>query len=214
MMLPRGIIAVLSLSVSVACQVRDASRTDSAGASGDDSAPNFAPTADASVTAPAGAWRAIGTEPFWALDIDSTGLRFRTPEDTMGIRWPPLTPVVKGDTVRWVGETERAAVDARIWPARCSDGMSDRVWPYAAVVGIDSTAYRGCAESRALPQVADALEGNWHVPSHRPRPARPDSVDRCPVRWPVGWAGNRLLVKGPNELLTFWDGVFFELHRE
>ena len=104
-------------------------RTDSVGASG------------------AGAWRAIGTEPFWGLDIDSTGLRFRTPEDTMGIRWPPLTPMVRGDTVRWVGETERAAVDARIWGARCSDGMSDRVWPYTAVVRIDSTTYRGCAES-------------------------------------------------------------------
>ena len=108
-------------------------RTDSVGASG------------------AGAWRAIGTEPFWGLDIDSTGLRFRTTEDTMGIRWPPLTPMVTGDTVRWVGETERAAVDARIWGARCSDGMSDRVWPYTAVVRIDSTTYRGCASARNSP---------------------------------------------------------------
>jgi uncharacterized membrane protein len=198
MMLPRGIVAVLSLSVFVACQVRDASRrTDAAGASGTDSAPTFASAADTSETAPAGAWRAIGNEPFWGLDIDSTGLRFRTPEDTTGIRWPPLIPVVRGDTVRWVGKTERAAVDARIWPVRCSDGMSDRVWPYAAVVRIDSTAYQGCAESRALPHGADALEG---------------IEVRCAGPW--DGPGNRLLVKGPDELLTFWDGVFFELLRE
>jgi uncharacterized membrane protein len=30
-------------------------------------------------------FRAVGTEPFWALEIDSTGLRFRTPDDTAGI---------------------------------------------------------------------------------------------------------------------------------
>jgi putative lipoprotein len=112
---------------------------------GTDGAPSSASAADTTETASTGAWRAIGTEPFWGLDIDSTGLRFRTPGDTMGIRWPPLTPMVRGDTVRWVGETERAAVDARIWPARCSDGMSDRVWPYTAVVRIDSMTYRGCA---------------------------------------------------------------------
>ena len=36
--------------------------------------------------------RALGTEPFWSLDIDSTGLRFRTPEDTSGMRFPPNAP--------------------------------------------------------------------------------------------------------------------------
>jgi uncharacterized membrane protein len=127
-------LAALALSIVAACQVRDS--------------PRLPDTSDAPETALAGALRAIGTEPFWGLDIDSTGLRFTTPEDTKGIRWPPLTPTISGDTARWAGETERAAVDARIWPARCSDGMSDRVWPYTAVVRIDSTTYRGCAASR------------------------------------------------------------------
>ena len=159
--------SALSLSIFVACQVRDsARRTDSAGASGADSAPPLASAADTSETAAASAWRAIGTEPFWGLDIDSTGLRFTTPDDTMGIRWPPLTPMVMGDTVRWVGETERAAVDARVWPAGCSDGMSDRDWPYTAVARVDGTTYRGCARSRARPPVVEGLEGNWHVVAH------------------------------------------------
>jgi uncharacterized membrane protein len=273
-MRPCGRVAALSLSVLVACQLRESSRRpDSSGASGADSAPPFAAVADTSETAPAGALRAIGTEPFWGLDVDSTGLRFTTPDDTMGIRWPPLTPTVRGDTVRWAGETERAAVDARIWTARCSDGMSDLVWPYAAVVRIDGTTYRGCAESRTRLHVANALEGSWHVVAHHapgiaamsPREAdawvgrkarfsrslaqfgtdectapsyearsltprafaqefRVPSTDlglRAPIQMVEvrcagrrGGPGNRLLVKGPNELLTFWDGVFFELHRE
>ncbi len=96
----------------------------------------------------AGAWRALGTEPFWALDIDGRGLRFRTPDDTGGILWPAPGAAITGDTLRWTGETERGAIEARIWPARCSDGMSDRVWHHKARVGVEGTAYRGCAESR------------------------------------------------------------------
>jgi hypothetical protein len=56
-----------------------------------------------------------------------------------------------------VGQTERAAVDARIWLEGRSDGMSNRSWPYAAPVRIDSLTYRGCAESLGEPGVADAV---------------------------------------------------------
>lgn len=99
-----------------------------------------------SSSAAAGPFRAVGTEPFWGLMIDDTGVRFTTPDDTLGIRFPPHPAAVAGDTLRWVGKTERAVIDARIWPGRCSDGMSDKVWPYAAVVRIDGTVYEGCAE--------------------------------------------------------------------
>lgn len=136
MLRPRVIVAALAAFAAVACEGRDSSRG----------------------TPSAGEWRALGTEPFWALDIDSTGLRFRTPDDTVGIRWPPLTPVVEGDTMRWAGQTERAPVEVHIWPAQCSDGMSDRVWLYQAVVRVEGTRYRGCAESRG--ESTTALESS------------------------------------------------------
>ncbi|HUF36806.1 MAG TPA: META domain-containing protein [Gemmatimonadales bacterium] len=225
-------------------------------------------------TPPAGAWRAIGTEPFWAMHIDSSGLRFTTPDDLQGIRWPPLTPVVTGDTMHWTGETERAPVGVGIWPARCSDGMSDRVWPYAAVVRVAGTTYRGCAESAAESQGADAVAGSWQVVAHRApgiaamsgneadawigrtagfsREQARFGTQQCswpsyetrtigdggafagefgvppaavglnaPVRLvevrcdgPWERPGSRLFVKGPNEMLALWDGVFFELRPE
>jgi len=92
--------------------------------------------------------RVLGTEPFWALDIDSTGLRFITPEDTSGIRFPPLQPTVAGDTTAWVGQTEGASIEARLWREKCSDGMSDREYPYSATVHMKGTSYRGCADKR------------------------------------------------------------------
>lgn len=108
------------------------------------------------------AWRALGTEPFWRLDITSTGLRFITPDDTLGIIIPPVTPRTEGDTTRWLGATERTAFDVRIWPGSCSDGMSDRAWPATAVVLMDGQTWRGCAQR--LPWT---FMGAWRVSGHR-----------------------------------------------
>jgi len=94
------------------------------------------------------AFHAIGTEPFWSLDVGPTGLRFRTPEDTLGALFPPVAALASGDTLRWTTSSGSASVEARLWPGTCSDGMSDRVWPYHAAVRLDTTAYRGCAEPR------------------------------------------------------------------
>ncbi len=92
--------------------------------------------------------RALGTEPFWALDVDSTGLRFITPDDTSGIRFPAIEPTVVADTVVWSGQTERATLELRLWSEKCSDGMSDREYRYAARVIVGGTTYRGCADRR------------------------------------------------------------------
>ena len=87
----------------------------------------------------------VGTEPFWALEIDPAGLRFITPEDTAGARYPANIPVSSADTLRWHSTARGHALDARVWPAACSDGMSDRIWTHRAVVRVDTVTYRGCA---------------------------------------------------------------------
>jgi uncharacterized membrane protein len=87
----------------------------------------------------------VGTEPFWALEIGATGLRFITPEDTAGAHYPVSTPVSSADTLRWHATTGGHTLDARVWPAACSDGMSDRIWTHRAVVRVDTVTYRGCA---------------------------------------------------------------------
>jgi uncharacterized membrane protein len=95
--------------------------------------------------------RALGTEPFWALDVDTSGLKFTTPEDTSGARYRSTAPTIIGDTVVWSGQRDSAMIDARVWPEKCSDGMSDREYPYAARVSVAGTAYRGCAiQTRVL----------------------------------------------------------------
>jgi uncharacterized membrane protein len=92
--------------------------------------------------------RALGTEPFWAMDVDSSGLHFTTPDNQAGIHFPPVAGTLAGDTTAWSGEADRVAVEVRVWREQCSDGMSDRVYPYTARVRVDTTSYQGCADTR------------------------------------------------------------------
>jgi len=113
-----------------------------------DSSSSAAPPDSMTVAIVAEPLRALGTEPFWALDVDSNGLRFITPDDTSGIRFGPIAPTVVADTVVWSGQSDRMAIDVRVWTEKCSDGMSDREYPYASQVTIAGTTYRGCATRR------------------------------------------------------------------
>ena len=129
------------ITVAGACGDRDIRPNDTA------SPPPQSTIADSLTAQPL---RALGTEPFWALDVDSTGLRFITPEDTSGIRFQPIRPTIDADTVVWSGQTEAATIEVRVWPEKCSDGMSDREYPYGSRVIIAGTTYRGCADRRRV----------------------------------------------------------------
>lgn len=129
---PTLLIAALGFSVA-ACSTPDRREDLPAGA----------PAAEPS---PATAYRALGTEPFWGLDISAEGLRFTTPDDPDGMRFAPAEPVRSGDTLRWTSAAAGASLEARIWPGECSDNMSDKVWTHTSVVQLGATSYSGCAE--------------------------------------------------------------------
>lgn len=113
-----------------------------------DSSASAVPLDSTTVAIMAEPLRALGTEPFWALDVDIGGLRFITPDDTSGIRFAPIEPTVVADTVVWSGQTDGMAIEVRVWTEKCSDGMSDREYPYASQVGIGGIRYHGCATRR------------------------------------------------------------------
>jgi uncharacterized membrane protein len=92
--------------------------------------------------------RALGTEPFWALDIETSELRFRTPDDTAGVRFPAAAPSLTGDTVSWTARRDSIAIEAHVWPGKCSDGMSDREYPYTVRLTVTGTLHHGCADRR------------------------------------------------------------------
>jgi len=165
----RTSIAFLFLASSLACAPRDddealdsASPAPTVSAAGDTAAPvtrdtssdtgraapSAAPAAPAPQIVPGPSFRLVGNEPFWAVHIDSTVIRYITPEDTSGTRFPPVKPLQLGDTLRWTSSTPATIIEVWVVPESCSDGMSDRTWSYRASVQVGDRKLQGCAERR------------------------------------------------------------------
>lgn len=87
-------------------------------------------------------YRAIGTEPFWDLTIGREMVFTDRGTDLVVVQ-PTPRPIhgFAGD----IYQTPRLNVN--IVHARCSDGMSDRVYPDSVQVTVDGRQYKGCGAS-------------------------------------------------------------------
>lgn len=88
-----------------------------------------------------------GTEPFWALAIDGQEVRYTSPEEPAGrsgivVRQGKDGRLVLSGTL--AGESLRAELTRQT----CSDGMSDRVWPFRLAVTLGRRTLSGCAAPR------------------------------------------------------------------
>jgi uncharacterized membrane protein len=84
-------------------------------------------------------YHALGTEPFWNLLIDEHDITFTQPEAA------PIqqrTPAVIHGFAGEIYQTPR--INVNIVHAKCSDGMSDRVYPDKVQVTVDVKRFEGC----------------------------------------------------------------------
>lgn len=90
--------------------------------------------------------KAIGTEPFWAAEVEGRCVTYRTPEDQAGTRvWARFSgTAANGQWSGFLGD-RRFILVTRAEPG-CSDGMSDRRYPLGATLTIGAEERRGCAE--------------------------------------------------------------------
>ena len=90
--------------------------------------------------------RAIGTEPFWAAQIEGRCVTYSHPEDQQGTRvWTRFTATPNGGV--WTGSLGGRQFELRTRAAPgCSDGMSDKSYPVAADLLVHGEQRRGCAE--------------------------------------------------------------------
>jgi uncharacterized membrane protein len=95
--------------------------------------------------------RALGTEPFWAVELRPDVLIY-SGVDRPEQRAPDPRRTVSADQAVFRGTTQTgAALVVTLTPIDCSDGMSDRVYPLSARVEIGAERLSGCAASvRAL----------------------------------------------------------------
>lgn len=104
--------------------------------------------AQAAPTAPPGRapdpeYRAIGTEPFWAVTIRGDYLRLTRPDhDPVDRRGVIRTG--DGRSLRY----QAADIAIVVTPGPCSDGMSDAVWPDRVQIAFAEGALKGCGGER------------------------------------------------------------------
>lgn len=126
-------LALASLAVLTGCGASDS--IDDSGAVYDGVSPDTA-------------IKLVGTEPFWGLEIAAQSVgqhraRLTTPENIDGREFV-VTRFAGNNGLGFSGELGGKPVQVAITPGECSDGMSDRVYSFAATVALGDTVMFGC----------------------------------------------------------------------
>jgi uncharacterized membrane protein len=115
-------------------------------------------------------YKALGTEPFWSLTIDSRTMRLESPD-----RAPVSVPTPKA-IHGFAGEIyQTRRMNVNVVHKSCSDGMSDRTGRDTVTVTVDGRTLQGCGGDAigAPPAPASPLIGEWRVQTIAGRPAMP-----------------------------------------
>ncbi|WP_300974190.1 META domain-containing protein [Sphingomonas sp. LHG3406-1] len=107
---------------------------------------------------PGSTYKAVGTEPFWALELNGRDMVFSEANAPgMRIVEPQPQPIhgFAGD----IYQGRRINLNI-VRGQRCSDGMSDRVYADKVQVRVDGRSFEGCGgETPAM----GSIEGDWSV---------------------------------------------------
>lgn len=85
-----------------------------------------------------------GTEPFWGGHVERGTFIYTTPENIGGTRISVSRFAGRGG-LSFSGELDGQPLDLAVTPGDCSDGMSDRIYPFVATLQIGSEQRSGCA---------------------------------------------------------------------
>ena len=88
--------------------------------------------------------RFTGTEPFWGGQVSGTTLTYSTPEVPDGTP-VAVTRFAGRGGVSWSGALQGKPFRLAVTEASCSDGMSDRTYPFTATLEVLGEQRQGCA---------------------------------------------------------------------
>ena len=153
----RSIPAIASaatlLALTASCQPPDGRRSASAQVRTDPESPTIAAaragapfagiTADETI-------RLVGAEPFWDGTIRDGEMVYSTPEnqagDTLAVR-----RFAGNNGLGFNGAWNGAPLDLTVTPGSCSDGMSDRTYPFTVTLRLGEEQRSGCAWTDRTP---------------------------------------------------------------
>lgn len=96
-----------------------------------------------------------GTEPFWGIKIADGQANYNNPDNLNG--WDfAVTRFAGNNGLGFSGTMNGEAITIALTPGACSDGMSDRAYPYVATIALGEATLRGCGYTTSQPFVGDA----------------------------------------------------------
>lgn len=149
-MTPRAALALALAAALAACQpaARD-QRTATAPAADAPAEPAEPASAPASTLSAeyAVALDLNGTEPFWAMKIRRDAMSLERPERSPVMAPNPGARIEAGEAVWHTSAVgDGGALRVTLKPGNCSNGMSDKEFPYQATVEFGGERLMGCAE--------------------------------------------------------------------
>lgn len=87
--------------------------------------------------------RFIGTEPFWGGSVTGTELTYTTPENQEGTQIE-VRRFAGNNGLGFTGTLGGGPFDMAVAEAPCSDGMSDRTYPFTVTLNVGAETRSGC----------------------------------------------------------------------
>ena len=122
-----------------------------AGASSPSPAPSSSPTAatatDTASYSGIGTGETVyftGTEPFWGGEVSGKALTYTTPENQSG-ESVAVERFAGRNGISFSGQLAATPFMLAVTPGKCSDGMSDRSYPFTATLQVRGKLREGCA---------------------------------------------------------------------
>ncbi len=123
-------------------------------------------------------YRAVGTEPFWDLEIGDQ-LTFTDRGNNIVVSQPTPRPI--NGTAGEIYRTQR--IEVNVNHIRCTDGMSDRTYPDTVQVYVDGKLYRGCGAASSFYSSVDERGSAMPMPPPNVGSGTAPPLDR--TRWQV-----------------------------
>jgi len=96
----------------------------------------------------------VGTEPFWNLTLEGEIGVWTTPENQTGTSFG-VTRFAGNNGLGFSGTLDGKELTATLTPGECSDGMSDRIFPFVATIALGGEALKGCGYTDSQPFSGD-----------------------------------------------------------
>lgn len=131
-----AVLPLLALATLSACHARRGE--NNGGVPGDsDSSKPFA------AIGPQDTLHFVGTEPFWGGTAHESTMVYTTPAKPEGTKLA-ISRFAGRNGLGLSGALDGQALDMTVTPGTCSDGMSDRRFPYSVTLRIGSEVRQGC----------------------------------------------------------------------